>query len=105
MANANTEQQILTKVQETLASTPYATASLTKLTGGTGNFLYHASLNDPQPDRVDGVVVKQGEGYVASRPEFPLSTTRCVSLPLPSVLPSRFLSCTPSLALLFTLIH
>lgn len=80
MADANTEHLIQTKVEGVLAATPYAASSLKRLTGGTGNFIYHAIPNNPQPGCAEGVVIKQGEGYVATRPEFPLTTSRCVCL-------------------------
>lgn len=82
MTDTNLEQTIQIKVQQVLASTPYATSSLTRLTGGNGNFIYHVSPDgdDAPPDCPDGVVVKQGENFAAAHPDFPLPTSRCVSL-------------------------
>ncbi|KAM0436192.1 hypothetical protein ACHAPT_003084 [Fusarium lateritium] len=75
---ANTENEIQEKVERVLRGTPFAVSSLTKLTGGTGNFMYHATLENPSSEYPDVVVIKQGEAYVATNPSFPLATSRCV---------------------------
>ncbi|KAI5460017.1 kinase-like domain-containing protein [Mariannaea sp. PMI_226] len=71
------ENEIQDKVKRVLRDTPYASESLRKLTGGTANFIYHAVPQTPLPEQPDGVVVKQGEGYVASIPSFAIPTSRC----------------------------
>ncbi|KAH7127687.1 kinase-like domain-containing protein [Dactylonectria macrodidyma] len=75
---AATQTEIQAKVKLALQGTPFAPESLRQLTGGTGNFMYHAVLEKPLPEYLNGVVVKQGEAYVATNPGFPLATSRCV---------------------------
>ncbi|KAL2680771.1 hypothetical protein Neosp_008374 [[Neocosmospora] mangrovei] len=74
---ANTENEIQDKVKQVLQGTPFAVSSLTKLSGGTANFMYRATLENPSSEYPDGVVIKQGEGYVATNPAFLLTTSRC----------------------------
>ena len=77
----DTEADIQSKVKNALNGTPFAVSTLTKLTGGTANFMYHATLENHSKDYPDGVVVKQGEAYVALHPSFKIATSRCVSVP------------------------
>lgn len=78
---ADTREQILAKVQKELAAgSEFKASELLPLTGGTGNFIFRATLSTALPNGTSQVVVKHGEGYVASSPNFPLSTSRCVSL-------------------------
>ncbi|KAF5021662.1 hypothetical protein F66182_6282 [Fusarium sp. NRRL 66182] len=74
---ADTEEQIRTKVERVLEQTPFSVSTLTKLSGGTANFMYHAALKNPSNDYPDGVVIKQGEAYVALNPSFKIATSRC----------------------------
>ncbi|KAI1044648.1 hypothetical protein LB505_011531 [Fusarium chuoi] len=66
----DTEQEIRSKVEQVLKGTPFAPSSLRKLSGGTANFMYHAILEKPSGEDKyqNGVVIKQGEGYVALHP-------------------------------------
>ncbi|KAF5001411.1 hypothetical protein FDECE_10940 [Fusarium decemcellulare] len=73
----NSENEIRDKVKRALRGTPFAASALTKLSGGTANFMYHATLENSSQEHPDGVVVKQGEAYVATNPAFPLTTSRC----------------------------
>lgn len=77
----DTEQEIRSKVEQVLKGTPFAPSSLRKLSGGTANFMYHAILEKPSGEDKyqNGVVIKQGEGYVALHPAFKIATSRCVS--------------------------
>lgn len=77
----DTEQEIRSKVEQVLKGTTFAVSSLRKLSGGTANFMYHATLEKPstQDKYQNGVVIKQGEGYVALHPAFKIATSRCVS--------------------------
>ncbi|KAF4979321.1 hypothetical protein FZEAL_4443 [Fusarium zealandicum] len=75
----NTESEIQDKVKGALNGTPFAVSTLTKLSGGTANFMYHATLQNPSSDYPKGVVIKQGEAYVATRPAFVIPTSRCVA--------------------------
>ncbi|KAH8743480.1 hypothetical protein F5883DRAFT_41407 [Diaporthe sp. PMI_573] len=81
MADEDFMVQILLKE---LSQTRYACSGLTKLNGGTANFLYRGSL---QPlDLQDGeaesatetVVVKHSEGYSPGNRDFLLDLSRCV---------------------------
>lgn len=65
-------------VKQELQGSPYDSLSFKKLSGGTGNFLYHATLKAPLSDGTAQVVVKHGEAFVASNRAFALPTSRCV---------------------------
>ncbi|KAF9777172.1 hypothetical protein IL306_004536 [Fusarium sp. DS 682] len=75
----DTEQEIRSKVEQVLKGTPFTASNLRKLSGGTANFMYHATLEKPSTkDKYqNGVVIKQGEGYVALHPAFKIATSRC----------------------------
>ncbi|KAF5579893.1 cytoplasmic trna 2-thiolation 2 [Fusarium subglutinans] len=75
----DTEQEIRSKVEQVLKGTPFSPSSLRKLSGGTANFMYHATLKYPSGEDKyqNGVVIKQGEGYVALHPAFKIATSRC----------------------------
>ncbi|KFA63469.1 hypothetical protein S40285_00386 [Stachybotrys chlorohalonatus IBT 40285] len=64
-------------IRAQLAETPYAPSALKPLTGGTANFIYRATLVQPLADGTSDVVVKHGEAYVATVPDFKLNTSRC----------------------------
>lgn len=68
---------ILAKVKQELDGTKYACSSLKPLTGGTCNFIYHGVLRHALPEGTQEVLIKHGEGYVASHPGFKLTTARC----------------------------
>jgi len=72
------DDAIQTKVKQELDGTPYACSSLRPLAGGSTNFIYHGILVRPLSDDTREVVVKHGEGYVGSFPDFKLPTSRCV---------------------------
>lgn len=72
------QDDILAKVQNSLKDGPYACSSLSKLSGGTANFVYRAMLEKPLPDGSQTIIIKHTEGYVASNPNFNLASTRCV---------------------------
>ncbi|KAI1862693.1 uncharacterized protein JN550_010030 [Neoarthrinium moseri] len=72
-----TAEQMQAKVLKSLEGTRYAAASLERLSGGVGNFLYRAQLVTPLDDGTAEVVVKHGEGYIARSPENSLTLDRC----------------------------
>jgi hypothetical protein len=78
MAATHPQAEIQSKVLRSLKSTPFAAKSLVPLSGGTANFIYLADLAQPH-DGVAQVLVKHGEGFLASNPGFQLPTSRCVS--------------------------
>ncbi|TVY83243.1 4-hydroxytryptamine kinase psiK [Lachnellula suecica] len=69
--------EMLREVQASLENSQYACTSLTKLTGGTANFVYRGSLVQPLQDGNETVVIKHTEPYSASNTSFKLSSTRC----------------------------
>jgi hypothetical protein len=76
----NTNQDISTLVSQELSETPYECSSLTRLSGGTANFVYRGILARPLQDGTKTIIVKHGEDFVASNIEFKLTTDRCVSI-------------------------
>ncbi|TVY93598.1 4-hydroxytryptamine kinase, partial [Lachnellula willkommii] len=62
---------------KSLSHGPYACASLTQLSGGTANFVYRGTLIKPLQDGTETIVIKHTEPYVASNPNFKLTSTRC----------------------------
>jgi hypothetical protein len=85
-----TPDEILNKVQESLEEGPFACTSLVVLTGGNANFLYRGTLVTPLVDGPETVVIKHTEDFVASMPDWDLTTTRCVSSPSHEPAPSKF---------------
>ncbi|KAI1769242.1 kinase-like domain-containing protein [Hypoxylon sp. FL1150] len=77
MSSVNGEE-ITAKVLQSLESTPFAASSLDALSGGTGNFIYRATLRQPLEDGTTQVLVKHSEDYVASAPDFKLPLYRCL---------------------------
>ncbi|KAI1772432.1 kinase-like domain-containing protein [Hypoxylon cercidicola] len=77
MASVNREE-IKAKVLQSLESTSFAASSLDALSGGTGNFIYRATLRQPLEDGTTEVLVKHSEDYVANRPAFKLPLDRCL---------------------------
>ncbi|KAI0424277.1 kinase-like domain-containing protein [Xylaria sp. FL1042] len=70
-------EEIKAKVLAGLEQTPFAASSLRVLSGGTANFIYHASLKQPLADGTRDVLVKHSEGYIANSPTFNLTLFRC----------------------------
>ncbi|KAI0440863.1 kinase-like domain-containing protein [Xylaria telfairii] len=68
---------IKSRVLADLERTPYAAASLQVLSGGTANFIYHASLKTPLADGTSDVLIKHSEGYIANSPGMKLTLFRC----------------------------
>ena len=79
----DTTQEDRSRVVHALRKTPFTVSNLRRLSGGTANFIYHATLKQSSTgDKYrDGVVIKHGEGYVATHPSFKISTSRCVCMP------------------------
>ncbi|KAF5011455.1 hypothetical protein FDECE_2444 [Fusarium decemcellulare] len=66
-----------TKVQKGLEGTKFQASTLKKLAGGSVNWIYLAELSTPLDDGTTEVLVKHGEPYMATKPEFPLTLLRC----------------------------
>ncbi|KAI8954624.1 kinase-like domain-containing protein [Xylaria longipes] len=75
--DAAARDEIKSKVLADLEQTPYAAASLQVLSGGTANFIYHASLKKPLADGTSDVLIKHSEDYIANSPNFKLTLFRC----------------------------
>ncbi|KAH1419427.1 hypothetical protein KXX32_008763 [Aspergillus fumigatus] len=76
----NTAQDISTLVSQELSKTPYECSSLTRLSGGTANFVYRGVLARPLQDGTKTIIIKHGEEFVASNRDFKLTTDRCPKL-------------------------
>jgi hypothetical protein len=76
-----TTVDISVKIHESLKDGPYACSSLVKLSGGTANFVYRGTLAVHLLDGSKTIVIKHTESYVASNPNFKLTSTRCVGKP------------------------
>lgn len=74
---ANTDEMDPTrdKIAQQLSPTPFACSSLTRLSGGTANFVYRGTLSSTG----QSVVIKHTKDHSASNPEFQIDVTRCVS--------------------------
>ncbi|KAI1367788.1 kinase-like domain-containing protein [Xylaria arbuscula] len=75
--DATAREKIKSKVLADLEQTPFAATSLRALSGGTANFIYHATLETPLTDGTADVLVKHSEGYIANSPTFNLTLFRC----------------------------
>ncbi|KAI0526377.1 kinase-like domain-containing protein [Xylaria bambusicola] len=75
--DATAREEIKSKVLANLEQTLFAAASLHALSGGTANFLYHATLKKSLPDGTIDVLVKHSEDYIANSPTFKLTLFRC----------------------------
>ncbi|KAI1170920.1 kinase-like domain-containing protein [Nemania sp. FL0916] len=72
------EQALIQKVLHRLEGSSYACSALTKLSGGTANFLYRGDLIQPLGSgAAETVIVKVSTDYVAINRDFPLDITRC----------------------------
>ncbi|KAH7419355.1 kinase-like domain-containing protein [Cadophora sp. MPI-SDFR-AT-0126] len=71
------QDEMMLKVSNSLKDGAFACRSLTKLSGGTANFVYRGILATPLSDGTKTVVIKHTEGYVAQSPGFKITTTRC----------------------------
>lgn len=67
------EQGLIQRALNQLADSPWACSALTKLSGGTANFLYRGDLSKA----ANTVIVKVSTDYVAINRDFPLDVTRC----------------------------
>ncbi|KAL4793204.1 kinase-like domain-containing protein [Aspergillus venezuelensis] len=70
--------EIQSSIEKDLANTPYACSKLTRLSGGTANFVYRGLLSTPLPDGTSTVIIKHAEEYLASDEGFKLSAERCL---------------------------
>uniref|UniRef100_A0A093VRL3 Choline kinase alpha n=1 Tax=Talaromyces marneffei PM1 TaxID=1077442 RepID=A0A093VRL3_TALMA len=78
-----TDADIEASVFSQLASTKYACSSLTRLNGGTANFVYRGVLSNPESigtteQEKANVIIKHTKDFVALNREFKLDGERCV---------------------------
>ena len=73
------DDSIEVDVRKSLEGTRFEATSLTKLTGGTANWIFVAKLASPLDDGTTEVLIKHGHGFTASNPNFKLPLHRCVS--------------------------
>lgn len=71
---------IATKILDYLKNTQYNSSSLEKLSGGSANFTFRATLKDETQDGSVTVVVKHAEPYIAANPAWPYDVVRSVSI-------------------------
>ncbi|KAG5806447.1 hypothetical protein H9Q74_008572 [Fusarium xylarioides] len=74
----STHPDIDSKVQKALEGTKFEVSKLEKITGGSVNWIYKAKVVTPLDNGEKEVLVKHGEPYMASKPEFALPPLRCV---------------------------
>ncbi|KAJ5616366.1 hypothetical protein N7537_001480 [Penicillium hordei] len=72
-ANTDERDQIRDKIAQQLSPTPFACSSLTRLSGGTANFVYRGTLSSTG----QSVVIKHTKDHSASNPDFKIDVTRC----------------------------
>lgn len=72
------DAEITTPFLNELSTTPYACSTLTRLSGGTANFVYRGELRQPLDDGTTTVVLKHAEEFLAGWREFRLTADRCV---------------------------
>jgi hypothetical protein len=75
MASIEEKDEIRDAIVQQLSQTPFACSSLTRLSGGTANFVYRGTPSTP-----DSIIIKHTKDYVASNQDFKLDAKRCVSL-------------------------
>lgn len=74
MANIENKDEIRDQIAQQLSQTRFACSSLTRLSGGTANFVYRGTPATP-----DSIIIKHTKDYVASNQDFKLDAKRCVS--------------------------
>ncbi|KAI2701938.1 hypothetical protein CBS147332_7714 [Penicillium roqueforti] len=72
MANIN-EDQTRDEIAQQLSLTPFACSSLTRLSGGTANFVYRGRLSSTG----QSIVIKHTKDHSASNPDFKIDVKRC----------------------------
>ncbi|OIW30773.1 hypothetical protein CONLIGDRAFT_574343 [Coniochaeta ligniaria NRRL 30616] len=82
-------------LQELAPRPPFACSSLTRLSGGSTNFVYRGTLATPRPSGVKTVIVKHFKGSLSINRDFPVDISRCIiELVMLSALPGFSLTTT-----------
>ncbi|KAH6663975.1 kinase-like domain-containing protein [Plectosphaerella plurivora] len=71
------DDSIELKVREAVKGTRFEVQTLTKLAGGTANWIFAATLASPLDDGSSEVLIKHGQGFSASNQNFELPLSRC----------------------------
>ena len=74
-ANTDERDETRDEIAQQLSPTPFACSSLTRLSGGTANFVYRGTLSSTG----QSIVIKHTKDHSASNPDFKIDVTRCVS--------------------------
>ncbi|KAJ5663563.1 hypothetical protein N7507_004294 [Penicillium longicatenatum] len=73
MANNEEQDEVRDEIAQELSQTSFACSSLTRLSGGTANFVYRGTpASSP-----DSIIIKHTKSYVASNLSFKLDPKRC----------------------------
>jgi hypothetical protein len=78
MAGDSFEQdQVRDEVEQQLAQTSFQCSSLSRLSGGTANFVYRGTPLNGNPE---SIIIKHTKNYLSSNASFKLDAERCVSV-------------------------
>ncbi|KAG0159571.1 hypothetical protein PDIDSM_7093 [Penicillium digitatum] len=72
-ANNNEPDQTRDVIEQQLSPTPFACSSLTRLSGGTANYVYRGTLSSTGQT----IIIKHTKDHSASNPDFKIDVTRC----------------------------
>ncbi|CAI7613835.1 unnamed protein product [Penicillium discolor] len=72
-ANTDERDETRDKISQQLSPTPFACSSLTRLSGGTANFVYRGTLSSTGRS----IIIKHTKDHSASNPDFKIDVTRC----------------------------
>ncbi|KAJ5986641.1 hypothetical protein N7451_011006 [Penicillium sp. IBT 35674x] len=73
MTENNEKDEVRDQIAQELSQTPFACSSLTRLSGGTANFVYRGT----PASTPDSIIIKHTKSYVASNLSFKLDPKRC----------------------------
>jgi hypothetical protein len=79
------EDGVAADIIRELSQTAFACSSITRLSGGTVNFVYRGTLANPAPvgdsgSVVESVIVKHSKAHLAGNEDYLLDVSRSVSL-------------------------
>lgn len=74
------EDPIAVKILGDLKGSQYACTALTRLSGGTANFVYRGILRFSLPDGTTSIFIKHAEPYLATNTSWELSVIRSVQM-------------------------
>lgn len=86
--SSTSSSEVDAKVQKSLEDTAFAPSNIKNLSGGSVNFIHRVELAKPLDDGTTEVLLKHGENWMATKPEFELAMLRCVCSSMPKSLPN-----------------